>query len=124
MVSWRMPSAQIFHLTLPAAWAAAATEGAYRLSTRDRTLAEVGFVHCGYREQVLDVAERLYPDAGELTLLAIDPGRLGSAVRPENLEGGEELFPHIYGPLELGAVTEALSIRRGGDGRFRLPSEL
>ncbi len=119
-----MPSAQIFHLTSQAAWAAATTEGVYRLSTRGRTLGEVGFVHCGYRDQVLDVAERLYPDAGELILLVIDPQRLGSPFRAENLEGGEELFPHIYGPLELDAVTQALPIRRGRDGRFRLPAHL
>jgi uncharacterized protein (DUF952 family) len=117
-----MPSAQIFHLTSQAAWAAATTEGVYRLSTRGRTLGEVGFVHCGYRDQVLDVAERLYPDAGELILLVIDPQRLGSPVRAESLEGGEELFPHIYGPLELDAVTQALPIRRGRDGRFQLPA--
>jgi glutathione S-transferase len=124
MVSRRNALGADLHLTEPAAWAAATGEGAYRLSPRDRTLADVGFVHCAYRDQVLDVAERFYPDAGELTLLVIDLERLGSPVRAENLEGGEELFPHIYGPLELGAVTEGLSIRRGGDGRFQLPPEV
>jgi glutathione S-transferase len=119
-----MSTARIFHLTSAAAWAAAAGEGVYRFSTRGRTLAEVGFVHCGYREQVLDVAERLYPDAGELVLLVIDPERLGSPVRAENLEGEEELFPHIYGPLELGAVIRVVSVRRGGDGRFQLPADV
>ena len=122
MVSRRMPSAQIFHLTEPAAWAAATGEGAYRLSTRGRALADVGFVHCAYRDQVLDVAERFYPDAGELILLVVDPERLGSPVKAENLEGGGELFPHIYGPLDLDAVTRALTIRRGADGCFRLPA--
>ena len=61
MVSRRMPSAQIFHLTEPAAWAAATAEGAYRLSTRGRTLPEVGFVHCACRGQVLGHPQALRP---------------------------------------------------------------
>ena len=30
----------------------------------------------------------------------------------ENLEGGEELFPHIYGPIPIGAVTEVSMLTR------------
>jgi uncharacterized protein (DUF952 family) len=115
---------RIHHLTTPVEWAAASAEDAYRLSTRDRTLEEVGFVHCGHRQQVLKVAERLYADTAELVLLVIDPQRLGSPVREENLEGGTEPYPHIYGPLELAAVAAALPMRRGRDGRFSLPADL
>ncbi|MBJ7600877.1 MAG: DUF952 domain-containing protein [Candidatus Nephthysia bennettiae] len=118
------PAERIYHLTTPGEWAAATAEGAYRFSTRDRTLEEVGFVHCGHREQVLEVAERLYADSAELVLLVIDPGRLGSRVREENLEGGTELYPHVYGPLDLAAVTEAIPIRRESSGPFRLPADL
>jgi uncharacterized protein (DUF952 family) len=114
------PAKRIYHLTTPGEWAAATAEGAYRYSTRDRTLDEVGFVHCGHREQVLEVAERLYADMAELVLLVIDPERLGSPVREENLDGGTEPYPHIYGRLEL----EALAMRREWNGRFRLPAGL
>ena len=30
----------------------------------------------------------------------------------ENLPGGEELFPHIYGPLDPAAVTEVRPLPR------------
>ena len=30
----------------------------------------------------------------------------------ENLEGGEELFPHIYGPIPVAAVTEVTMLTR------------
>jgi glutathione S-transferase len=119
-----VPAERIYHLTMPGQWAAAISEGTYRLSTRDRTLEEVGFVHCGHREQVLEVAERLYADSAELVVLVIDPERLGSPVREENLEGGTELHPHIYGRLELAAVTDALPMRRQRNGRFSLPAGL
>ena len=118
------PAERIYHLTTQGDWAAATAEGAYWCSTRDRTLDEVGFVHCGHREHVLEVAERLYADMAELVLLVIDPERLGSPVREENLDGGTEPYPHIYGRLKLEAVTAALPMRRARNGRFRLPAGL
>jgi len=42
-------------------------------------------------------------------------------VRYENLEGGNELFPHIYGPLPLEAISEALPFEPKPDGYFKLP---
>ncbi len=39
----------------------------------------------------------------------------------ENLEGGEELFPHIYEPLPLAAVLSASPVAIGVDGRLELP---
>ena len=38
----------IFHVATAADWRAAETTGAYRLSTRDRTLEDEGFIHCSY----------------------------------------------------------------------------
>jgi uncharacterized protein (DUF952 family) len=35
----------------------------------------------------------------------IDPALLSCKVIDENLEGGIELFPHIYGRLPMSAVT-------------------
>lgn len=47
----------------------------------------------------------------DLLLLEIDLERISADVRWENLEGGSEPFPHIYGPLPLAAVisVQALS---------------
>jgi uncharacterized protein (DUF952 family) len=39
-------------------------------------------------------------------------------------DGGNELFPHIYGPLETSAVERVVSLRRNADGSFRLPPEI
>jgi uncharacterized protein (DUF952 family) len=105
-------------------WDAASASGAYRLSTRDRTLAEVGFVHCGYRHQVVSVAERIYADHSELVLLVVDPRRLRSEIKAESPEGSQEHFPHVYGPLELDSVVQAVLMRREPGGRFRLPANL
>jgi uncharacterized protein (DUF952 family) len=110
----------LFHLTSGEDWQAALASGQYVWSTRGRRLAEVGFVHCGYRHQVVGVANELYGDTSEVVLLVIESDRLRADVRVENLEGGEERYPHVYGPLDLDAVVEVLPMTRGLAG-FRLP---
>ena len=67
-------------------------------STRDAYLDEVGFIHAGFEHQVAAVGSFLYRNASEpLVVLAIDTDLLDAAVVVENLEGGSEAFPHIYG---------------------------
>ena len=41
----------IFHLAEPQAWTDAQANGAYAVSTRGRTLAEEGFIHCSDEAQ-------------------------------------------------------------------------
>jgi len=63
-------------------------------------------VHCSYRHQLAAVADRLFRGRTDLVMLQIDPSRLTTPVIHENLEGGTELFPHIYGPIPMAAVVE------------------
>jgi hypothetical protein len=91
------------------------------------SLAREGFVHCtATRETVLAVARDYFGDATEpLLVLALDPARLSAALRfepPAPIAGGGtahlasgELFPHVYGPLDLAAVTGAAELPRDGD---------
>ena len=97
----------LFHLALASDWAAAleSSERRYEVSTIGRTLEQVGFIHCSFEDQVAATAERFYGGRDDVLLLRIDPSRLEAAVRVENLEGGEEQFPHLYGPLPVDAVT-------------------
>lgn len=98
----------IFHLALPDDWAAAFRTGAYTMSTRGMTLDEVGFIHCSTEEQIVDTANRFYADLTQLVVLTIDPLLVPSPIRLEPAgPGADILFPHIYGPLPLGAVDRA-----------------
>jgi len=63
-----------------------------------------GFIHCSYAHQVDGVLKRRFQGRSGLVLLEIDPGQLTCKVIDENLEGGTELFPHIYGRLPMSAV--------------------
>jgi uncharacterized protein (DUF952 family) len=100
---------ELLHLTERPLWDAARVAGAYTGSTRGKSLDDVGFIHCSYAPQLRGVAEALYgtdPEPGRLVVLVIDPDRLDVPVRDEEGVPGGELFPHIYGPLPVSAVTE------------------
>ena len=108
--AWRSPG-WLYHLALGPEWQAARADGVYRRSTRGRSLEEVGFIHLSNAHQVEATAALFYGDlpAGAVLLLTIDPQRLAAAgleVRLEQVGSGEP-FPHLYGPLPLGAVLRA-----------------
>jgi uncharacterized protein (DUF952 family) len=50
----------------------------------------------------------------------VDPDRLGERLRWEPSRGGE-LFPHLYGPLDLGHVISVEPLVLQEDGTHRLP---
>ena len=89
---------------LPAAeWAQAQRVGRYDGSDVDR---RDGFIHFSARDQVVATAAIHFAGQTDLMLLAVDPERLGAALRWESSRGGA-LFPHLYGPLRLDAVDAA-----------------
>jgi uncharacterized protein (DUF952 family) len=100
----------IFHIAERSDWEAArASGGPYEISTRGRTLAEVGFIHASRdEEQVRTVQRAFYADLDDLVLLTIDPE--GLDVRDEAV--GDDVFPHIYGPLPIEAVIDVRPLPR------------
>ena len=90
----------IFHITDAAQWYTAAAAGVYTGSTRGKTLAEVGFIHCSFEHQIGPTAKLVYGDTDDhLVVVTIDPARVTAPIKVENG------FPHIYGPLTIDAVT-------------------
>ncbi len=111
----------IHHIALASDWREALVVGEYRGSTLGRSLAEEGFVHAAFAHQLAGVAARYYRDVTEpLVLLAIDETRLAAPWRVESAPGGEEGFPHVYGPVEVAAVTAVTAIERDGAGELIL----
>jgi uncharacterized protein (DUF952 family) len=113
--------APIFHITQTQDWARAVTAGEYRVSTLGKTLDDVGFIHCSAADQVERVANAAFVGTPDLVVLVIDPDRVAAPITYENLEGGSELFPHIYGPLGPDDVDEVMPLEAGPDGRFSFP---
>ncbi|HEY8478200.1 MAG TPA: DUF952 domain-containing protein [Spirillospora sp.] len=102
----------LLHIAERSHWEAARDSGTpYTMSTRGRTLAEEGFVHCSSDlAQVERVLGRFYADVprSDLVLLVIDPSRLDVPVRCEPV--GDEVFPHVYGPIPPSAINEVRSL--------------
>jgi uncharacterized protein (DUF952 family) len=80
--------------------------------------AREGFIHCSYAHQVVATANRIFRGRRDLVLFEIDPARLNCKVVDENLEGGAELFPHIYGYLQMDAVATIRAFPCDSDGAF------
>ena len=60
----------------------------------------------------------------DLVVLEIDRTKLQCDVIDENLEGGAEAFPHIYGRLPMSAVAGIHDFPCAESGRFNLPLAL
>lgn len=99
-------SAPIYHITSRKEWETALSKGFYVAATQPQE----GFMHCSTAEQVTGVLERYYTGQTGLVKLGIDPGKLTSPLLYELAASVNQLFPHIYGPLNLDAVFEVNEI--------------
>jgi uncharacterized protein (DUF952 family) len=113
--------AELLHITERAHWDRATRAGEHRMSTRELTLEQEGFIHCCLPDQLRGVAERYYADADDLVVLVIDEARLSVPVRFERPGPGAEEYPHIYGAVPVAAVTRVVPVSRDAAGRFVLP---
>ena len=107
----------IYHLALAEDWERDPSSR-YETSTLGHSLADVGFIHCSFREQVQRIADLVYRGRSDVLLLEIDRGRLIADVRVENLEGGSDAYPHIYGELNRDAVVAVTPLAVRDDGRL------
>ena len=121
------PDTHILHLASNDAWLAAAENGLYRADS----LSTEGFIHCSKASQIVGVANAFYHGQHGLVLLLIDPSKLKPVLKweppaePEPTHAREgELFPHVYGPLNLDAVVKVIPFEPGADGSFSLPPDL
>jgi uncharacterized protein (DUF952 family) len=109
----------ILHITKREQWEKAKVEGVYRGDTLDSQ----GFIHCSTSKQIVKVANAVYHAQRGLVLLCITTNRVQSEIKYESA-GSEELYPHIYGPLNTDAVVKVLDFEPTEDGKFVLPKEI
>jgi uncharacterized protein (DUF952 family) len=107
----------ITHFTPRADWQRALEAGVYT----HPSLENQGFIHCSTAEQVVAVANALASDWDDVVLLWIDEDKVANEIVYENLEGGDNLFPHIYGVLNLDAVVEVSDFMKNVKGEYTLP---
>lgn len=76
-----------------------------------------GFIHFSTPAQVAETAARHFAQESDLVLVAVDPDRLGEALKWEPSRGGQ-LFPHLYRVLRLDEVVWDKSLPLGATGHI------
>lgn len=109
----------IYKILTAEQWAALNADGVTAGAPAD--LAD-GFIHFSTASQLAGTAAKHFAGQGDLVLAAVEPARLGAALRWEPARGGA-LFPHLHGPLRLADIAWARALPIGPDGAHRIPAE-
>ncbi|CAN5207408.1 DUF952 domain-containing protein [soil metagenome] len=96
----------IYHITTRIGWEKAVVEGSYAAES----LGTEGFIHTSYEKQVEGVLNRYYQGHSGLVLLHIEEKAVTSEIKYELAPSVNEIFPHIYGRLNLNAVVQVSDI--------------
>lgn len=108
--------ARIFHLLTEQDWESARGTRHWRPGS----LGDEGFIHCSKdEEQAMRVVARLYPDRADMLALEVDTEKLSYSLVSEPSRSGE-IYPHIYGPLDISAVVMVWRVRPDGEGGYAL----
>lgn len=120
----------IYHITTQRAWEAAKQAGEYT----SPSLENEGFIHLSKAEQVIAVANAVYRGKTNLLLLCVEEEKLQAELKweaPSQPEHGDpvpvaedDLFPHLYGALNLDAVARTVDFPAKADGTFDLPESI
>lgn len=105
----------IYHITLPEEWEQSTSRGHHTAASIETE----GFIHCSEAGQVERSLNRFFAGRPRVLVLSIEPEKLSSELRYEPAHG--ELFPHIYGPLNLDAVVGVQTLEPA-DGTFHFPA--
>lgn len=108
---------RIFHVAAAEDWQAARSTGMYAYSTLGTPLTGGDYIHAAYQHQLRTVRNRFFAEVyTPLLLLEIDTERLHSPVVHEQpAPGAEEIYPHIYGPINTDAVVGVRDITRAAE---------
>ena len=112
----RSKASLIYKIAPAALWRQAQESGRFDGAPND---IEDGFIHFSTAAQAEETAAKHFSGRADLVLIAVASERLGDALRFEPSRGGA-LFPHLYAPLPLDAVTsvQPLSLAPGGGHDF------
>ncbi len=119
----------ILHIATKKEWETAGINGEYTVESLDTE----GFIHCSTLMQVGNIADLFFKGETGLVLLCLDEKKLTSKCKYEKPVGNigeqynpriDDLFPHIYGPINISAVIEVVDFPPKENGLFEIPKEL
>ena len=101
-----MESEYIYHVTTQKEWGQAKINGEYKPAGFDAE----GFIHCSIERQVPGVLDRFYKGQTGLVKLKIEKAKVSRPVLFELAVDLDELFPHVYGALNIDSVVEVITL--------------
>lgn len=105
----------IHHICPRIDWQAAQENDEYRAESLDTE----GFIHFSRAEQVQGTANNYYRGQQGLVLLKVAVAKLTADLKWE--DSGEDIFPHLYGLLNLDAVVDVEDFSPEPDGSLIYP---
>ncbi len=108
---------KIYKICSASAWREAERRGVYRGSSDD---ARDGFIHFSTAAQVEETARKHFFGQRALFLVEVDADALGDSLRWERSRN-DDLFPHLYSELDLGAVRGVYDLPARSDGYHEIP---
>ena len=97
----------VLHVTTQSRWDEARRAGSLRAETLDT----VGFIHCATLAQLDGVLGRFFRGQTGLVVLHIEPAKLTSPLKYEPATDAPDLFPHVYGPINVDAVNAVTAVK-------------
>ena len=107
----------IYHITNTQGFKSLMLTGSYK----PELFSQDGFVHCSFRNQVTQTANRYFVTQDKLILFEINEISLSNYLKIENLEGGKDLFPHIYSSIPVESINQFAFLGKTKNG-FELPT--
>ena len=105
----------IYHLVKPETWEKYLQNMQKNFSVP--SLKTEGFIHCSESHQLLESANRHFPDSDELVVLCLVEKRVKHFLKREHSRNGD-LFPHLYGTIPPGAIETTETLIRNQQGSF------
>jgi uncharacterized protein (DUF952 family) len=108
---------KIYKICPASAWREAERQGVYCGSADD---ARDGFIHFSTATQIAETLRKHFFGQRALFLVEVEADALGPSLRWERSRN-DELFPHLYGELDLGAVIAVMNLNTRADGSHDVP---
>jgi uncharacterized protein (DUF952 family) len=97
-----MTNSFIYHIVTVNQWNVQKNNPYYSTAS----IAIEGFIHCSTQEQFIATIERYYANEKEVVVLTIDVSKVEPKIEYELAPSVNQMFPHIFGELNLSAIVE------------------
>ncbi len=115
-----MSASEIYKIIGREEWAVAEAAGVFNGAAIDL---QDGYIHFSTAAQAPETAALHFTGEAGLVLVSVSTAGLGDGLKWEASRGGD-LFPHLYGSLEMSHVARVDDLPLGPDGTHQFPAHV